>query len=436
MHLQLSDFHVSDAVFGEKTELRNGVLTINRDELRQMLLKDKAFADVDISIVKPGDNTRVHNIIDVVEPRVRVSKPGSDFPGMVSPPRTVGDGRTNRLTGVSVVEVSTSVPGEQSHWRTAIIDMNGSVSELSPFGSLINIVVSFVPEMAQFPKAATGQLNVLSGTAEAAAYGRAVREGGLRAAVYLASPTLQMQPSQIKDFELDGSDRSLRRVVYMFQLIGAYAYGEANMSPGYAGFGSLPTIIHPNEILDGAIVNLQSWPACHRDVTYIHQNHPVVRALYGRNGSQLSFSGVVVYTRGSNAKSKERMSNYAANLASVLGADAAILTYVGSGHSLVDVMLTCQELERRGISTTVLLPEMAAGGDQSGLIYTVPEADAMVSTGNYEYPIEFPVVDRVIGGDRIAETDDLAEGPFTLPLRTVLASTDPAGTWRIRGREY
>jgi glycine reductase len=127
------------------------------------------------------------------------------------------------------------------------------------------------------------------------------------------------------------------------------------------------------------------------------------------------------------------MSSYAANLALMLRAEGAILTYLGSGHSLVEVMMTCQKLEQQGVRTTILLPEMAADGDNSGLVYSVPEADAMVSTGNYEEAVTFPAVERVLGGDVLFETGEQAARRFTLPLRAVLSSTDPLGSGVTQG---
>jgi glycine reductase len=438
MRLEIGDFQVNDVLLGSKTDFADGVLTVNEQELRAKLLEDNCFRDVEIAVARPGSSTRIHNIVDVVEPRIRVSDVGSDFPGILAAPRTVGEGLTHRLAGVSVVEVSEAVPGEQTHWRTAIVDLDGIAKDFSPFGSLINIVLTFFPDMTQFPTFVTDDLNILEGTPQAMKYALAVRRAGLKAAVYLAESVRTKQPDRVRVFDIGNDDPApdLPRVVYLCQAVGLYAYGEPTNSPGEAGAGPLPTIIHPNEILDGAFVNLQSWPACHRDVTYLHQNHAVVEELYRRHGSELNFCGVIIYTRGGSAKSKERMSSYCAKLAKFLGANAAVLTYVGSGHALVDVMMTCQRLERENIRTTLLLPEMAGGADQSGLIYVVPEADAMVSTGNYESSVDFPAMKQVLGGERISETGDSAVGPFTMPLRTVLASTDPSGAWTLQGHQY
>src|SRR5690242_9544339 len=103
--LELATYEVRDVVFGKQTQLAGGVLTINLQELKAELMESGDFGDVLVEIVKPGDDVRIIHILDVVEPRVRVSAPGTDFPGFLSPPRTVGSGRTNRLSGIAIVEI-------------------------------------------------------------------------------------------------------------------------------------------------------------------------------------------------------------------------------------------------------------------------------------------------------------------------------------------
>src|SRR5258707_1336537 len=53
----------------------------------------------------------------------------------------------------------------------------------------------------------------------------------------------------------------------------------------------LPTIVHPNEVLDGVV--LRGFMG--RSVTtWATQNHPMIRALYAQHGRTLWFAGVVV----------------------------------------------------------------------------------------------------------------------------------------------
>jgi glycine reductase len=166
---ELATYEVSDVQKGDRTELRDGVLFVNFDDLKVVLLEDDEwFDDVTIDIVRPGDDVRLVHVIDVVEPRIRISDPGSDFPGMLSVPRTVGTGRTNRLSGVAVTEVADAVPGEPTYWREAIQDMGGVGATYSPMSELVNLVITFHPRAERFPEIPPETLeNVIGGTAEA-----------------------------------------------------------------------------------------------------------------------------------------------------------------------------------------------------------------------------------------------------------------------------
>src|SRR5262249_60581727 len=67
-----------------------------------MVLRDTRIREASFSVVRPGDKVRITGIRDVVEPRVKVSGNGQVFPGILAPVESVGDGRTNRLSGMAV----------------------------------------------------------------------------------------------------------------------------------------------------------------------------------------------------------------------------------------------------------------------------------------------------------------------------------------------
>ena len=431
--LELATFEVRDVVFGDHTRLIDGVLTINRDELKAHLMETGDFRDIVIDAVKPGDDVRLVHILDLVEPRLRVSEPGTDFPGWLSPPRTVGSGRTNRLGGLAVLEVAEPVPGEPTYWREAILDMGGEGAKYSPFSQLVNLVIDFKPRSERFASAESME-NVIAGTAEANDFGRAVRMAGLKASVYLAKASVGNEPDRVELYDLARPVRDLPKVVYLFQG-GPYVYGEVIPSGGGGGAPTaLPTVIHPSEILDGALVNAFAWAASARESTYSLQNHAVVEELYRRNGHDLNFAGVVLFTNGDSVRTKTRISNYAANLAVFLGAEGAVINYLGGGHPIVDVMWTCQALEKKGVKTTLLLMEMAANPEDSGHVHYVVEANAITSTGNYEQTVHLGQVSRVIGGTTILETGKPAGGELDLTLRHMLDSTHQFGRSHLRGR--
>ncbi len=439
MSLELATFKVEDVVLGPETNFVGGVLSVNVEKLRARLLEDVSFEDVLIDVVKPGEGARIVHVLDVVEPRVRVSDPGSDFPGVIGPPQTVGSGTTHRLEGVAVVEASDAVPGETTYWREAIVDMSGEGARYSPFSGLINLVLTFKPKLERFHASdeQASPKNLFGGTPKAIEYNLAVRRAGLKAAIYLAEAAKGSSPDRVDVYNLAPvATRDLPRVVYLMQTL-PYIYGE--IAPGVVGHvepGVLPTIIHPNEILDGALVNSFNPPACMRETTWMMQNHAVIEDLFERHDKELDFRGVVLYTYGDSTQAKERTTSYAASIAQLLGADGGVLSTLGGGHPSVDAMMLCQELERRRIKTVMLLMEMAANPKDSGFIHYVREADAIVSTGGYEQKIDVPAQKRVLGGSRIFESGEDAGDAMNLTLRHFIGSTSQFGHGHLRGQGY
>jgi glycine reductase len=197
-------------------------------------------------------------------------------------------------------------------------------------------------------------------------------------------------------------------------------------------------MIHPNEVLDGAIVSGVYVYGCYKNPTYLHQNNPIIWELQSRHGKDLNFAGVII-NRGHNytQADKERSSHWAAKLAEFVGADGAILTAEGGGNSAIDMMLACQYMEQAGIKTTVVSSE-AAGTDgyDFPLFYTVPEADAIVSIGSEDEIIAMPEVEKVIGGDTLLGTETSAIGPFDLKMYFHYCGTNQVGANVLMGREF
>ena len=132
MHLEIGTFPVSDVVFAQQTRWTNGVLEINKDEILEAVRKDPRVQKTDIELAYPGESVRIWPVRDVVEPRVKVEGPGVVYPGICGRPiATVGEGRTHRLSGIGVVEVS------ETPWHEAggdhlmvFLDMLGPWGEL------------------------------------------------------------------------------------------------------------------------------------------------------------------------------------------------------------------------------------------------------------------------------------------------------------------
>lgn len=440
MRLELCTFFVKDILFSDKTKLENGILLINQKELRAFLNEDGKLEDVEIHVARPGERTRIVHIMDIVEPRIKVRGAGNVFPGFMGSPHTVGDGRTHRLAGAAVVETGEPILGESTYWREAIIDMNGPGAKYTCLSKTINLVLNFKPRkelLQRKPKEVVVQ-DVSRGTPPAIEYNASVRAMGLKVASYLAEATKNQEPDKVEVYELIPVSPSLPKVVYFCQETWPYIYGDSSaIRYGESNPTLMATLIHPNEFLDGAVVNARTGIAGTRDTTYVYQNYPVINELYQRHGKELNFAGVVIYRPGgTNLEEKERATSYAAKLGQLLGAQGAILTWVGGGHFVVDVMILCQKLERMGIPSVIICPEMAKNVEESGLVGYVPEANAIVSVGNYEEEVHLPSMEKVIGGSKILETDYNAAGELTIPLHKMYGATNRFGFEKLTAKEY
>jgi glycine reductase len=82
------------------------------------------------------------------------------------------------------------------------------------------------------------------------------------------------------------------------------------------------------------------------------------------------------------------------------------------------------------------------GGQESGLVSFVPEADAVVSTGNIDEVVELPRMERVIGGEELFDIGNYeagagaaAIGPFRTALRRVYCCSTMSGAGHLTARD-
>jgi sarcosine reductase len=129
-------------------------------------------------------------------------------------------------------------------------------------------------------------------------------------------------------------------------------------------------------------------------------NNPVVAALYKEHGESLNFLGVILHrTRFETFEEKQLSANQAARLVKWMGAQGAIITWIGAGDAFIEAMLTLQSLENQGIKTVLMTYEHGGkDGRESPLMYTVPESNALVSLGSLDRPVTLPPVKRAVGG--------------------------------------
>lgn len=224
MRLELASFAVKDVRFATKTRLKDGVLYVDREELRGLILEGGDFEDVGLEIVHPGESVRLIHVMDAVEPRFKPGS-GSSFPAFVGPLKTVGGGRTHRLEGMAIVSVGEPAAGEPTYWREAIVEMSGPGMDATPFGATINLVLDFKPgrQYLDVEHADAVVRNLMIGSDLAQRYNRAVRVAELKAAVYLSRVTESMEPESVEVYDSTVVDPSLPKVVYFFQVGGMHA---------------------------------------------------------------------------------------------------------------------------------------------------------------------------------------------------------------------
>jgi len=388
MKLELATFPVGDVRFSGHTRYTDGVLEIDKEELLALVLEDKRVSSAALDVAFPGDATRIVNVRDVVEPRVKVAGPGCVFPGILGPVELVGEGRTHRLSGVTVTasaEYKPTILSGTASQNASILDMWGPSAKVTPFASTINIVpiVRLIDDVTELEAHAAIQLVEF------------------KLARRLAETVIDTNAENVESFELSDVDPALPRVVYIDSVMTNWQAPHSLVA--YYGLPireSLPTLIHPNEFFDGALTSDARIGSAGNTYTWGWMNPPVVLQLLREHGKRLNFLGVILQrTRFETEHGKQVTAACTAQMARLLKAEGAIITRtVPSGANFVDVMLTLQACEKQNVKTVLLTPEWGGkDGAELPLVFYVPEATAMVSTGSTDREFELRAPTKVIG---------------------------------------
>ncbi len=431
MKLEIHTFTVDNAQFAPETRLSDHTLHIDRQAVIDLVSLDEHFSSIDLHLVRPGDNTRLINVLDVIEPRHKPSGPARVFPGLLGPPTPVGSGRTDRLTNPLVVVCSEPMTDEPVYWRDSIMDMTGPLAPYNTFRNNHLLVLELNPRLLEesTDERASALNSHAYGAGHVQEYNHAARMAGFRVAEYLSRSANGPATDIVDTYQLTQSNSRLLRVVFACQLVLHKVYGEI--------FGWQPTLLHPNELFDGAVYNPFNPPACGRETTYYLQNHPVVRCLYDLHNRQIDFAGVLLQrAQVLSQDDKDRTTDYSLKLLQMLRADGLILTWSGSGNPGVDTMMLAGKAEKAGIKTTVVNSEMSKYPGDTGITFFPPEADAVVCAGNYEEEIDLPRIDYVIGGSTLGAPPLDPRGPMTLSLRYLLGATNVTGANTLSSVSY
>ena len=418
-------FHPITAIrLSARTCLDATTLVVNQEELRRLVLEDEAIESVDFAIVGPGESCRAGPVFDIVEPRAKAPGGSPDWPGILGAPLTAGEGTTHVLAGAAVTALREDSSGDSRGATGYLLEMSGEAAAGSHYATLHHLIV--IPHT---------KLNLPASVRQ-----KAYRRAQLKVAVQLARAAFDAPParSEVLDISDDEERSGLPRVAYVGQIFSRQRKPEPDehILYGADSDGMLPTLLHPNEWLDGALV-----PSYHASLggaeTYFYQNHPVILELYRRHrAGEIHFAGTVASIASANNFDRERNTRFAANLAKwALRADAAVLTKFGGGVPHTDLSETARLLETMGVKTAVQVTDVARDHRvESALLFNFPEVNAIVCIGGNDTHWKLPPVERVIAAN--SGLAEMLAGPFEIESLNVIGVANQQGASKLRSMVY
>lgn len=387
MKLEIGNFQVKDIKFGNELSYKDGLLTINKEEALKMILEDERITEAELYIAKPGDKIRLCPVKEAIEPRVRLDGKGL-FPGYTSPLRQSGEGILHALKNCSVLVVG-------RHWggfQDGLIDMSGPGQKLTYFGGLNNIVL-VADTNEEFEKHEQQKKN------------DALRRAGHKLAEFIGKCVKDLTPESREVYEtIPITKRSeainkLPSVVAVLQPQSQMeAIGYNDLIYGWDMNRYLPTLMSPQEVLDGALVSGSFMPCSSKWSTYDFQNYPILKKLMEEDGKDYNFLGVIMSNLNVAMDQKERAIQILVQQATELGADYALVTEEGYGNPDADYVGAIAALETAGIKVVGVANECTGRDGASQPLVTLDEKIvAMVSTGNVSELIELPPMETVLG---------------------------------------
>lgn len=371
--LQLDYVRIKSVQFGDSTGIRDGVLTINKEELMEMA-KSELFGSLDIKLACPGESCRILGVHDIMQPRCKADAPETSYPGIWGKLAPMGEGRTVALKGVVVSDIYYAKCNIKYY-----MDMGGPCAEYTHFSKHYHVILDATP---------------LEGVSDAS-YAEALKYASLTINVFLAKLAIDLVPDETEVFELGpvgpGTDgKPLPKVAYLVTHMASHDTWNF-LVYGQSAIGFLPTILQPTEILDGAMV-WRYW-----EPNYYLQNELYIKELMRRHGKDIEFVGVVFANNVMKIDGKNTMGMMAATLCKeTLKADCVIVNKSGMGHCQLDSALAFNWAQQMGM--TCVLNLAAVSNDKPGdmLVISDPKIDAVINSGR-NFDLHHPKVDRLIG---------------------------------------
>lgn len=418
MRLEQKLIYIKDVVLSDVNKVEDGVLYVDVEGLKQVVLEDDKIVDVKVDLAKPGDRTRIVPVKDVIEPRYREERLNG-FPGVTTKYEQAGEGSVKILRGAALVTI-----GDMVGFQEGVIDMWGEGARWTPFSKTCNIVIDIKPIDGIDPHV----------------HERVVRLAGLKASSYIGTAAIEAEPDEVKVYELG----SMKEETEKYPDLPKVLYVEMNIAQGLLHdtfmYGVdlkeiLPTWHHPNEELDNAVISGNCVAACDKITTYQHQTNALIQDLYEQHGKTINYIGNIWSPELTTLDGKFRNSDYCAKLCEQFGADGIIVSEEGYGNPDSDLVMICQRCENRGIKTALVTDECSGwDGTSQPLTDTKKEAVAVISTGNVSKVVELEPADKVIGNLKSAQTlaggwDGCVseDGSLKVELNGVIGATSEIG---------
>lgn len=387
MGLEIRKIEIRDICFGTECKIEDACLTIDPKTLESIVLEDSRVKSVAFDLAKPGDSVRIVPVKDIIEPRAKVD--GEAFPGLFREDMDdAGEGILYALSGCAVTSTGPIVG-----FQEGVIDMSGPGAAYSIYSKLHHLVLLIEKQ----------------DIVDQHDHEEVVRLAGAKVAEYLGTLGFDRTDYQTEFYEWKtiGEKYSeypdLPKVVYVYNCIAqgllhdTYFYGRDVKN-------LVPTPLSPLEAMAGALVSGNCVSAGSKTTTYMHQNNAVIKELFNKHGKDLNFMGIVIHPLMTTLKEKFRNRMLTVRQVRMMGAAGAIISQEGFGNPTTDLMIVCQELEQKGVKVVIITNEDAGiDGMSESLPDSVPEANAIVSTGNSNAAVMLPAMARTIGNIKAVE---------------------------------
>jgi glycine reductase len=325
--------YIDSIDFGELTRVKKKSLTINEHEIEKFLKsKNKEFDKVSLKIVNSKEERRIFKIFDIIEPRMKIDPPDTDYPGIISKIGNTGTGKTLVLKNIAVVLINS----RNSDWKP-IIEHTEQYAKCSNYASL-NLICLDIR---------------LKEKSDQTQYYRNLYLAGLQLSIFLC---LKSEPENYDDelrFTNETNNAKKYKIGYFFQLCSSQ-YASEKSGPifmGKAGDNFMPTCITPTMAIDGVVT--RNYYEQGFD-TYNIQNNSVIYSLL--DDEKIDFRGIVVSTSSMNNEERARNAIVASTLfRDLMGVDAVVMTKAFGGASNLDLEKLANELAHDGIITVPII---------------------------------------------------------------------------------